>query len=185
MTTEPRCICNPYAESGPVERAPNCRACNPPRPLRTAEEHLNRIETALKGGAIWPWIAEALESLTVLRETIAELERQNKFVHECAVQAHSFWLLQTNQPVDAAALKASYVRWINQEEQIAALTAERDRAVEALTQERAETLRALEPFARYAANAYPQPLPSALAGVHARDAAALHARLSAAAKEPH
>lgn len=42
IDSHPMCICNPYAEPGPVERAPNCRACNPstpadPRDVRIAQ----------------------------------------------------------------------------------------------------------------------------------------------------
>ncbi len=95
---EQLCICNPYAEPGPIDRAPNCRVCNP-RPKRKeipmTTEHLDRIEA--KARAIMgyefgcPDIEEMarpiLESLTAIREQIAEMDRQRSVQEDGYLQA--------------------------------------------------------------------------------------------------
>ncbi len=82
------CICNPYAEPGPVERAPNCRVCNPrPKrkeiPMNNIDEHLDRITEILE--SVPDQQASGLESLTAIREHyrqrdtyIVELEHRAK-----------------------------------------------------------------------------------------------------------
>lgn len=107
----------------------------------TAQEHLDRIETALqlsyRSTKAW---TEAMESLAALREQITELERLNRCANNSVSSIAAELLRKDRQIMDWESREASvcpedigiveYVAAL--EKQIAALTAERDKFYGAL-----------------------------------------------------